>query len=249
MGARRQPHLPWLRLQERGRRGALHEVRHVQGAAPEERTGVQYAKVIKGRRAERTLNCPIPGSEAGLTCVAIPLAGDEEAECLAFALKYAKDKGVHAEHATVGNPLYDLAYAAKVVELTIRDPETGEPGRRSPTFSGACLKADGQPYGSGVDEILGELQRETIMYLFRIAEHWADEVSPMRRQMSDLELVAGVRELAKEGDESLRFFDGCGPSMRLRLLRFMASQCASSLEPRSGPSGPTETTPSTPTGS
>ena len=86
MGARRQPHLPWLRLQERGRRGALHEVRHVQGAAPEERTGVQYAKVIKGRRAERTLNCPIPGSEAGLTCVAIPLAGDEEAECLAFAL-------------------------------------------------------------------------------------------------------------------------------------------------------------------
>jgi hypothetical protein len=210
---------------------------------------VKYAQAMKGRRAERTLNCPIPGSETGLTCVAVAMAGDEEAECLAFALKYAKDKGVAAEHATMGNPLYDLAYAAKVVELTIRDPSSGEPGRRAPTFDGTCLKLDGQPYGSGVEEILGELQRETIMYLFRIAEHWADEVSPMRRNMSDLEMVAGVRELAKEGDESLRFFDGCGLSMRLRYMRFMASQCVSLLEPKSGPGTSTESSTSTPTSS
>lgn len=205
--------------------------------------------MLKGRRAERALTLPIPGSETGLACVAVPLAGDEEAACLAYALKYAQDHGVKPENARLGEPLFDLAYAAKMIELSICDPASGEPGKRSPTFIGASLKPDGLPYGSGVAEILGELQRETIHYLFKIAEEWCDICSPLRRDMSDLEMLVGIRELAKEGDDGLRFFDGCGPSLRWIYMRFIARQLLSLLEPKSSAGSSTETKTSTPTAS
>ena len=70
---------------------------------------MKYADIQKGRRAERALVCPVPGSETGLPCVAVPLVGDEESECVSFALKYATERGVKPELAKLGDTLYDLA--------------------------------------------------------------------------------------------------------------------------------------------
>lgn len=189
----------------------------------------------KGASAERSAIVPIAGS-AGLPCVVRALVGDEEAECLEYALKYAIARGVKPEQARLGEPLYTLGYAAKLVSITMRDPDTGKVGDREPTFTGASKRKDGTPYGTPIDEVLGELQRETIMYLFRIAEEWCDVVSPTRRKMSDAEMITGIRELAKEGDDGLRFFDACGPALRLSYMRSMARQLLDLLEPKSGAS-------------
>jgi hypothetical protein len=194
---------------------------------------LKYSLLTKGKRAERKLACPYPiegSTETGMhPCVAIPMSGDEEAECLSFAIKFAKDKGVPVELAKTGQPIFDLGYMAKVVELTVRDPDEGEPGRRPPTFPG------------GPDEVLGELQRETILYLFKISEEWSDICSPQRRSLSDADMLEGVRRLAAEGDDGLRFFGECGPSLRFSFMRFTARMLWSSLEGKSTPGSSTAT--------
>ena len=192
---------------------------------------MKYALVIQGKKAERRFRIPLgtdsDGNPTHLETCLVPVAADEEGAALEFATRYAKEKGI--EKPKFLEPLFDLPYQAAIIAICARDPDAGVPGSRPPTFANA-------------DEVLGALQRETLAYVYAAADDWCDQCSPLRRKMSDQELLAGVKLLAKEeGDDGDRFFDACGPALRRAFVRFMAVQLVSLLEPSSPLSGSTAT--------
>lgn len=197
---------------------------------------MKFSQALKGKRAERKLSFPIPAEGGGtrpLECVCVPLSATEEAEALEYARTFAKKKGVEPELARSGDPIYDLGYFVKVVLLSIRDPDVGVPGDRPPTFA---------------DEAeVHSLTREMVVYLYTIVEGWCDECSPLQSHLSDAAIVAGMRALAKEGDDGARFFVALGPALQLNFTRILARQLLALLEPSSPPGTPptTDTTEAT----
>jgi hypothetical protein len=191
---------------------------------------MKYALAIQGKKAERRFRIPLgidpDGNPIHLETCLVPVAADEEGVALEFANRYAKEKGIASPK--YGDPLFDLAYQASVIAICARDPDVGVPGSRPPSFASS-------------DEVLGALHRETLAYVYAAADDWCDQCSPLRRKMSDNDLLAGVKLLAKEGDDGDRFFDACGPALRRALVRFMARQLVTLLEPSSPSIGSTET--------
>lgn len=199
-----------------------------------------FAQVEQGALAERPIGIPCIGRDGKpieLKSLVVPLVGEEDSTAIAFGRKHAVRGGV--ADPTPLDPLFDLGHQAAIVALAFKDPDSGEAGKREPTFASA-------------DEVLGGLTRETITFLFSQFQAWADECSPTRRSMSVAEILAGIRLIAEEGDDGQRFFAACGPSMRWSLVHSMAKQLVSLLETKSpsGSSSPTtDTTPTSPSSS
>lgn len=200
---------------------------------------MKFSLARKGKRAERPCSFPIEG-EGGqfqdLACALVPLTGTEETEALRFGREHAL---VNKAEPRPGEPLFDLGYQAQVIAIAARDPDEGEPGKRPPTF------ASGQ-------EVLDGLSRETILYVYELADAWCDECSPLSRAKSDAEMFAITRRLSdEEGDKASRFFDGLGPATRKRCALFMARLLWPSLAQKFSSGGTTTSdttgTPSTPT--
>jgi len=175
--------------------------------------------LLRGNRATRATTFPDyeDGKDVERPCLLVPLTGSEEAEVLAFAAKYARDRG--ATEAKSGDPLYDLAFMAKSVTTGVRTPEGG-------------------PFFPSVEHVLGALPRETMVYVFELLDDWQSACSPSVRNVNDEELWQGAAALAIGGSESEAFFDRLSPGMRRTYTLFLASQLFVSREPKSPTSSP-----------
>lgn len=174
---------------------------------------MKFSAVKRGKRAEKPVEIPLE-HEGKLPSLLVALTDEEDGDAHKFAIEYAKKKGV--ENPQPSQALYDKGYMAKVLHFALRDPDTGSPGQREPTFTG------------GAEEIMNGLQRETVLYLFALVETWTDEVAPLRRRLGDADLMEGIRKLAAGGTEADRFLGACGPATRNALLLFSARLAVSS---------------------
>lgn len=176
---------------------------------------MKFSGIIKGTRAERDVD--LPGFEVDgkpVRALMRALNGTEEADVLRAATEFAVRKG--AAEPKPGDPLFDLSVMAHTLAIACLDPDSSP---RVPFFDG------------GAPQVLDELPRETIVYLYERQETWQSESSPYHRQMSEGELVAKVREVAASRDDGP--FTQLSPGMRWIFARSMASMLLPSLEPKS----------------
>ncbi len=172
-----------------------------------------------GRGAEHPVTFPAfdeSGEVYEHKTLATPIDGSAESVALAFASSYAISRGASEALAKEGNPLWDLGYMAKVVQLACFDPESPEKMREK-TFA-------------TVEDVLS-LGRETIAFIFESQQHWQDQISPTRKRMTDSELFIEMRRQAEADDPGP--FLRLAPGLRWTLHRFMARLLLSFLEEKS----------------
>lgn len=185
-----------------------------------------------GIRAERPASLPL-SSTTSFDVLLRPLTGTEEGLVLSRSRAYAKENGVEDPKET--DALYALGIMANTIALASLDPDTPANARE--------LSFDG-----GASQILGDLGREQIAFLYERQQLWQEECSPTLRRMSAEELMAHAIKIA-EAQDDLPFVQ-LAPVMRLTLVRILARQLLSSPEAKS-PSGsvsgsPPETSKSSP---
>lgn len=181
---------------------------------------MKFSSLLLGKKAERAIDFPlVTGDELQtVPSVLVPLTGTEESEVLAYALRFAKEKG--AENPKEGEPLYDLAVMVGTIERGCLDPDSPKEAR-------------GSVFDGGAAQILDNLPRETIAFLYERQQQWQDECSPSVRKVTADQLVAEVIKLA-EAEDDLPFVR-LSPGLRWILARSMARQLLSSLGDNSPP--------------
>ena len=160
------------------------------------------------------------------------LSGEEEAEAIAYGLKYAKDKGFPDDE-----EIRELGRMAKRVALSFVDPDPGQ---------------EAVSYFTGPDQVLGDprVGKERTVYLCELQELWQDQCCPSRIKMGDLEFHIALQKIA--GSDAPDPFVDLQPGLRwsftrttarllLDYLRLSASSGTSSAVKAS------ETTPPSPT--
>jgi hypothetical protein len=181
---------------------------------------MKYSLVQKGIRAERAVKFPhlVDGGKViDIDCVVRPLLDEEESEVLSYAVGFAKKKGGKPES---GDPLFDLGYMRRSISIGVLDKDSPVDARE-PFFDG------------GVEQIMRELSRESVTYLFAVLEAWQDEISPRANRLSDAALISGLQLLANGGSEAETFLDGLGPAMLRSYVRSMARLLLDARAPKS----------------
>jgi hypothetical protein len=189
-----------------------------------------FSQLAKGKRARKGISFPLLAPQAAegegarereLQVDVIVLSGLEDAEVMAKARAFAKERGV--DDPKDGNPIYDLALWAFTLAVACVDPESPETEPR-PFFDG------------GADQIMGSnlLGRDTIAYLYEHQQQWQDEVSPRARTIGAEALLAHVVAVAASEDPTPFF--RLAPALRWTLHRSMAALLVTLQTPRS-PSG------------
>lgn len=183
---------------------------------------MKFSSIIKGVRAERKVE--IPGffiEDKPVVAMMRALSGAEEASVLRLALEGAVVKGV--DKPTPGDPLYDFGVMANTLALSFLDTESPENDRK-PFFD------------KGAEQVLADLPRETIVFLYERQVLWQGECSPYHRNLDGKELIAQVREVASSEDDLP--FTCMRPATRWIFTRTLARQLLNSLEPSSSSTSP-----------
>lgn len=181
---------------------------------------------LLGTRAERRVDFYFPNGEK--TPVAIrPITQLEEADAIAFALEFAKGRGVvEPEH---GSVLFDIAVRAKVVATATLDVDSPA-GKREPFFPSA-------------EFVIEKYHSDAIIYLHQAWKIWQDECSPLVRVHNESELFEAMRGVAKDDDDHV-FFSRLSPRTQAICARFSANLALSSQLGKSFDSSTTDTPPS-----
>lgn len=175
---------------------------------------MKFSEAAKGTRAERVVTVDLARGKH--TFAIRPLTGNEEAEALAGARDFTKSKG--SVDPKPGDPLFELGIAVHTIAIGCVDVDSPETAR-APYFDG------------GAPQILGELAREEIAYLYERHAQWQDECSPTVSKLQGGELIAElIRQVEAEDDGP---FVRLRPAVRWHLLRTTARLCLSSPELRS----------------
>lgn len=182
---------------------------------------MKFSQIIKGTRARKAFPLPMPdGVEYEVALV--PLSGSQEMQALADARKVATERG--SAEPKAGDALYERALWACTLAAACIDPESPEAAPR-PFFDG------------GVGQILDELDRDRIAYLFEAQQAWQDECAPRPGSMTGDEFLSNVLACARSEDGAELPFERWRPVLRRSFVRSLALQAVISLLPRS-PSGP-----------
>lgn len=190
----------------------------------------KFADIAKGRRARRMV--PFPGTIAPAEGAPeqvldlIVLSGTEEAEVLERARSFARNKGVDAPKA--GDPEYDLGLMVHTLLVACKDHDS-PPEAPAPFFASAS-------------EILDNLDRERISYLYTLQQVWQDELSPNGAKGLDEEKIWQLIIEAAEEEDTHRFFERLPPATLGRLLHFTARRLLSALRSKSDSSSISEPT-------
>lgn len=166
---------------------------------------MRFSNVLKGTRAERSLE--IPGFETDgkpFVVLARPLTGLEYESACASARVRAVEKGV--ENPVIGDPIYDLALMAHILAVGCVDPDS-PPDARTPSFDSAA-------------QILERMNPETIVFVHQNHEVWQDECSPSVHKIEDNEMYNKVSEVA--GADGRATFMRFSPSTRVTFSLSMA---------------------------
>lgn len=172
----------------------------------------RFADILKGKRARRTVPFPqapsLPGgappeAQEDLVVDLVVLSAEEEAKALGEAIRFAKKNG--DDDPKPNTPLYDLGLMIATLLVSCLDSESPE---EKPV-----------PFFANSDEIMANLDRERIAYLYALQQVWQDELSPARKRMSEDEMLTFVLEAAGTEDP-LSFFEKLPPGTLARCLVF-----------------------------
>jgi hypothetical protein len=179
-----------------------------------------FGQIAKGKRARKRITFPLlagtsadGAADARVEVDLVVLTGIEEADVLAKARTFAKERGV--DDPRDGQPIYDLAQWVHTLAIACVDPDSPEDAPR-PFFEGGAAQILGS-------ELLG---RDVISYLYEHQQAWQDQVSPRARTIGPAELVAHVVEIAASEDPTP--FLRLAPVLRWSLHRSMAVALLSS---------------------
>ena len=199
------------------------------------------AKASSGTRAElKELDAEVTGILDGdgkpMPIKIRPLLGTEEDEALEYAVEYARaHKAAKIER---GDPIYDKGWSLAIIARACLDPDTPVPRER---------------FFDRGEEQVKPLHPLEIERLGSMIEHWCSMTSPMKHQMTPVELVAFIRDAVADDWQS-RFLS-LAPAMRALSWRFMGRLAVSfpdltSLVSRCFPDEPMSSSdPQIPTGS
>lgn len=178
--------------------------------------------IIQGTRQIRSVEIPLKnitlpdGAPATVTVGLRVLEGDDYAQILAYATKFAEAGGAKAEP---GVELYDYGKAAATVAIACVDPDS--PLDALVPFFGQSEKPTLEERASDVlsSRVIG---RDTIMYLAECQDVWQDECSPQPGigEKTPEEYYSMIAEVAAQGPLAfLRLSAGS----RLKFLHFTAN--------------------------
>lgn len=163
------------------------------------------------------------------------LTPDELADVYSKASEFARSKGGEARDT---DPIYNLGLHIYVCAIACVDPDTN-PADPDPFFG---KRGDLE---SAALELLSSshIGRDGIAYLANAQGVWQDLISPSAMRMSPRQLVDAVAKLGSE-DTQVAFdtFLALGPKMQWDSVRFMASQLALLLTPKSSGTSTSSTT-------
>jgi hypothetical protein len=189
----------------------------------------RLSDIKKGKKARKTV--PFPGilaqedGQDGFVLDLVVLTGNQEADALSRARAYAKGKGVDAPKD--GEPEYDLGLMVHTLLLACVD-------HSSPEDAPA-------PFFISADEILENLDRERIAYLYTLQQLWQDSLSPAPSKHVTEEQVWGIVIEAADAEDPLRFFEKLPPVTVARCLLFTAKLLRNALLPKLQPSSSSDT--------
>jgi hypothetical protein len=119
----------------------------------------------------------------------IVLTGEEEAHVLEKARAFAVGKGV--PEPKQGEPLFDLGVMVYTLLLAVIDNDSPAGAER--------------PFFDSAEQILQHLDRERVAYLHALQELWQDECAPLRKDLSEQEMLDWVLQLAESEDPQVPF--------------------------------------------
>lgn len=199
---------------------------------------MKFSQINKGIRAEREVVFDMPDGQSVKLAVR-PLTGAEEVDARAKAIALAKARGV--EDPRDGHPIHDACFWASVLAIACVDVDSS-PAKRDPFFRDA-------------EEVLAELQIDSMALLYERQAVWQEECSPLKTTRSVADLIEMTKQAALSEDGHGFPFQPMSPITRLLWERFMAAHAWTSLalklpsgspSPSSGPTGASATNPSEP---
>jgi hypothetical protein len=197
--------------------------------------------ILKGTRQRRAVPIPLKnmaeGSPDSMTADLRVLGGDDYAEILRYATKFAVDRGGEAKD---GNELYDFGKSVAIVATAYVDSDS--PIDNPSPFFGTSEHPTLEERAS---DVLSHpnIGRDTILFLAENSDLYQDECSPQggRGELSPEDYYKMIAGVAAEGPlAALRL----GPATRLKFILFMANLLRE-LSLHSSTSGPTATSENT----
>lgn len=153
-----------------------------------------------------------------------PITQLEEAESIAFAKKFAVDKG--ESEPDYGAALFDLALRAHVLLVATLDADSPEEAR--------------ERFFPSVEYILAHYHPDALAHLHQRWSEWQEQTSPFVRIKGPAELKALIVKLAAEEGDDFAFFSQLSPRTRAHCMRFTAQLALTSPALKSIASSPTE---------
>lgn len=164
---------------------------------------MRFSDVAKGTLAERATKFTAYGNAVDV--LLRPLSALEETDVAAAAIKYAKSKG---SEPVEGHPIYEAALMANVLAIACMDTE-------SPAHSRGVF------FDGGADQVLRELDTDTLAELFQQQRIWQEQCSPTSNKKNVAELWEAAEKLAADDDPLV--YARLSPRTRWILQRFTAA--------------------------
>jgi hypothetical protein len=175
---------------------------------------MKLAPILLGSAAEDPVDLPMPNGSK-VKALLRPITDIEDAEAIAYGVKFAADKGV--QDAGHGHPLFDKGMRAYTLFLATLDVDSA-PEARERFFA--------------APEDLSKFHPDWVLWLYQRWIVLQTRVSPLQRMESMDDLFEGLNEAAKDSDAFV-FFCGLAPSTQASFMRFSARLALSSPEAKS----------------
>ena len=194
---------------------------------------MKFSDIAKGKAKEKT--AVIPGVEVSpgvpLPTLIRPLTAMEEVDVAAAAIAFAKSKGAPT---APDSKIYQEGEMAATIALAYLDPDS-DPKARKPTFD------------LGAEQVLSDLDTDTVAMLSEQQGMWQQECSPGMKSMTPGEAFELAKGLVKDQDDpkAVATYSLLSPIMRWNFTRFMAVLLASSRDSRFFSSATSDKSPET----
>jgi hypothetical protein len=183
---------------------------------------VKASEALAGTSAEQTIEFMQPNGDK-VPVMLRPYTQLEEAAAIAFAMAFAKERGL--ESADYGSALFDIGLRAHICATTTLDVDSPKTAR--------------EPFFKDAQFVIAKYQPDAILYLHQHQRAWQEKCSPLKRPQNGPELAALCKQIARASDdEASFFFSSLGPSTQLACLRFTSAQWLGSLTASSSPTSP-----------
>lgn len=180
---------------------------------------MKFSLIAKGTKAEESATFRYYDKDVAI--LIRPLSQLEEIDVIAAALKTCKEKGAEGKP---GNAIYEAVRMAATLAVACLDPDS-PPGARQSVFD------------LGAEQVLAELDTDTIAQLAERQDRWQEQCSPSFRHKTVKELFEMARKLGEDEHDPLAFAR-LSPNTQLVLARFMAALLRQSRASSSSPTSP-----------